>query len=139
MSRRRTGEGGSVSVFIVILTPAFFALFGLIVDGGLLLAAQQKATSVADAAARRGAQQIDEDGYRDTGHVSIDPSLAGASAREYFTAEGFTGEVQVRENVVEVSVRRPQDLPRLSLVGISSRTVKGVGTARLRGREDATS
>ena len=132
MAPRSSQQRGSVSVFVVILTPAVFALFALLVDGGELLAAQQKASAVADAAARRGAQDVDEDEYRRSGAVSIDPFLARQSATEYFSAAGYTGEVDVTRDAIEVKVSRVQQLPRLSLVGISSRTVRGVGTARLR-------
>ena len=128
----RSGERGSISVFIVILTPAFFALFALIVDGGVLIATQQEASAVADAAARRGAQDINEDEYRRTGAVIVDPFAARQSAEEYFTSAGYTGEVAVIGDAVEVKVSREQQLPRLSLVGIGSRTVRGAGTARLR-------
>lgn len=139
MTRRTNcrGERGSISVFVVFLTPAFLALFGLIVDGGLLLGAQQEATAVAEAAARRGVQDIDESKYRENGQVLIDPFVAEASARNYFTSAGYTGNVVVEGNVVEVSIQRPQELPRLALVGISSRTIKGVATARLRGKEES--
>jgi len=125
-------QRGSVSIFLVILTPAFFALFGLVVDGGDLLAAQQKAVAVADAAARRGSQDIDEDEYRRTGAVTLDVSAAQTSATQYFTSAGYMGEVSVMHDAIEVSVSRVQELPRLSLVGVSSRTVHGVGTARIR-------
>lgn len=136
---RRNEERGSISVFVVMLAPAFLALFGLIVDGGLLLGAQQDAIAVAEAAARRGAQDINEGTYRETGQVFIDASLAEASARQYFTAAGYTGDVLVGGNVVEVSIHRTQELPRLALVGLSSRVIKGTATARLRGKEDTPS
>lgn len=129
---RRSSERGSISVFLVILAPAFFAVFGLIVDGGDLLAAQKQANAVADAAARRGAQDIDEDGYRRTGAVVIDAFSARQSATDYLTSAGYSGDVNVIQDAIEVKVVREQQLPRLSLVGISSRTVHGSGTARLR-------
>ena len=61
---RCRGEDGTVTAFVVIFTLALILLAGLVVDGGLTLAARVQAIDEAQAAARAGAQAIDLAAYR---------------------------------------------------------------------------
>ena len=47
-----------MTAFVVTLAAALILLAGLVLDGGLVLAAKRRAINEAEAAARAGAQQI---------------------------------------------------------------------------------
>ena len=77
VSLRRLGdeEAGMVTAFVVIFTFALLVMAGLVLDGGLALAAKVQAIDAAQAAARAGAQAIDIPTYRATGQITLDPGL----------------------------------------------------------------
>ena len=62
-----------VTAFVVIFTFALLLLAGLVIDGGLTLAARVQAIDEAQAAARAGAQAIDLPLFRSTGQIVLDP------------------------------------------------------------------
>jgi hypothetical protein len=57
-------ESGMVTAFVVIFTLALVLMAGLVLDGGLALAAKVQAIDDGQAAARAGAQAIDIPTYR---------------------------------------------------------------------------
>src|SRR5580658_10523977 len=105
--RGRLGEpnSGMVTAFVVIFTVALIVMAGLVLDGGLALAAKVQAIDDAQAAARAGAQAIDLPTY------------------------GHTGTVAVNGEQVTVTVTISQPTQILSLAGIDHLTVTGTGTA----------
>ena len=113
-------EAGMVTAFVVIFTLALLAMAGLVLDGGLALAAKVQAIDDAQAAARAGAQAIDIPLYRTTGQITLNPQAAVADAERYLAASGHTG-------TVTVSVTQPTQI--LSIVGIDSIGVSGTGSA----------
>lgn len=125
----RQADEGQVTAFVVVLAVGILALAGLTLDGGLALAAKVKATGHAEAAARAGAQAIDLSTYRATGTVQLVPAQAIAGAQEYLAAVGATGTVTVTGTTVTVTVIASQRTQLLSLVGISSLSVHGTGSA----------
>ena len=125
-----TAERGSVTAFVVVLTVALLAVAGLVVDGGLLLAAHRRAFNEAEAAARAGAQAVDIDALRARGDVALDPSEAERRARDYLAAIDREGTVQVHGDTVRVQVRFRHELVLLGAFGLSTQTVDGDGTAR---------
>jgi len=122
-------EEGTVTAFVVIFTLALVLLAGLVLDGGLTLAAKVQAIDDAQAAARAGAQAIDITTYRATGQVTLDPAQASADAQAYLAAAGDTGTVAVLGDQVTVTVTISQPMQILSLVGVRQLTVSGTGTA----------
>jgi hypothetical protein len=124
-------ESGQVTAFVVIFLAALFAFAGLVLDGGLTLAAQVHAIDEAQAAARAGAQALDTTTYRATGTVVLDPAAAVAAADAYLAAAGASGQVSVAGNQVSVTVQVSQRMQLLDLVGINHLTVTGTGVARL--------
>ena len=75
--RARVGEeDGMVTAFVVVFTLALLLMAGLVLDGGLTLAAKVQAIEEAQAAARAGAQAIDIPTYRATGQITLDPAQA---------------------------------------------------------------
>lgn len=130
--RRFRGEDGSVTAFVVIFVAALILLAGLVIDGGLALAARVRAINEAQAAARAGAQAIDLGSYRAGEPLALDPEQARQAARAYLAATGHDGSVSVHGNEVEVTVRITQPMQILGLGGIASLTVTGHGAARPR-------
>ncbi len=130
-TRRRLpgGEEGMVTAFVVVMTFALLLFAGLVLDGGLTLAARVQAIDEAQAAARAGAQAVDLTTYRTTGTEVLDPAAATAAADSYLTATGHTGTVTVAGDRVTVTVRITQPTQILTIAGIRSLTVSGTGSA----------
>ncbi|MEV4256007.1 pilus assembly protein TadG-related protein [Spirillospora sp. NPDC049652] len=118
-SRRRTGplarlrdpaerDRGTVTLYIVLFTPAVFVLAGLLLDGGRAIHARQRAADMAEQAARAGANQIDTTTLRDSGKVQIDTQTACASAYSLLNDYGEQVDASSCDpapNEVRVSVR----------------------------------
>ena len=118
-----------MTVFVVTMTTALLLVAGLVFDGGRMIAARRDADAVAAAAARAGAQGLDEAGLRATDAAPLDPAAAQARAQRYLAATPYTGNVAVVGDTVSVDVARIQDVSILSLAGVGSSTVTGAGTA----------
>ena len=128
--RRRLGEeDGMVTAFVVIFTLALLAMAGLVLDGGLALAAKVHAIDDAQAAARAGAQAIDIPLYRSTGSITLDPAQAVSDAQGFLAAAGEHGTVAVAGETVSVTVTITQPTQILSVVGVDQLTVSGTGSA----------
>ena len=67
MRRRACDERGQVTVFVVIFMIALIGLAGLVIEGGVALAARRRAINEAQAAARAGAEALNEGHYRSSG------------------------------------------------------------------------
>ncbi|MCP2335427.1 TadE/TadG family type IV pilus assembly protein [Actinomadura rupiterrae] len=101
-------DRGTITLYIVLFTPAVFVLAGLLLDGGRAIHARQRAADMAEQAARAGANQIDTATLRDTGKVQIDTLNACASA--YSLLDDYGQQVDARNcdptpNEVRVSVQ----------------------------------
>ena len=133
LGRRRArlgdAESGMVTAFVVIFTLALVLMAGLVLDGGLALAAKVQAVDDAQAAARAGAQAIDIPTYRASGQITLDPAQATADAERYLAAAGHTGTVSVNGEQVTVTVTITQPTQILDLAGIDHLTETGTGTA----------
>ena len=133
LERRRArlddAESGMVTAFVVIFTLALVLVAGLVLDGGLALAAKVQAIDDAQAAARAGAQAIDIPTYRASGQITLDPALATADAEHYLAVAGHTGTVSVNGEQVTVTVTITQATQILDLAGIDHLTETGTGTA----------
>ena len=129
--RHRLGapESGMVTAFVVIFTLALLVMTGLVLDGGLALAAKVQAIDDAQAAARAGAQAIDIPLYRSTGQITLDPTEAAADAETFLAQSGHTGTVAVTGDQVTVTVSVTQPTQILSIVGVDQLTVSGTGSA----------
>ena len=126
---RRRDEAGMVTAFVVIFTLALLLLAGLVIDGGLALAARVQAIDEAQAAARAGAQAINLPLLRSTGQIVLDPSEATADAERYLAATGHSGTVTVNGNEVTVAVSINHATQILGIAGIDQLTVSGTGSA----------
>lgn len=126
---RLSGDEGTVTAFVVVFVLALLLLAGLVIDGGLALAARIRAVDAAQAAARAGAQVLDLATYRATGQVRLEQVAAAADARAYLVAAGQTGTIITTPTTVRVTVTLTQRMQLLSLAGLRSITVSGTGIA----------
>jgi hypothetical protein len=124
-------DGGQITVFVVVLTVAVVMFAGLVLDGGLALAAKVRAIGEAQEAARNGAQALDLAAYRADGTVRLVPGQARTLAQDYLGSTGDTGTVTVTSDpaTVTVTVTARQHTQFLGLLGLDSLTVTGTGSA----------
>src|SRR6266508_782836 len=99
------GARGQVTAFVVIIVLALWLFAGLVIDGGLTLAAKRRAINEAEAAARAGAQAIAIGTFRTSGQVMLDPVGARVAARAYLAATGHPGTVHVTGRGTAVAER----------------------------------
>ncbi len=131
MIRRRThDEDGMVTAFVVIFVMALMLMAGLVIDGGMVLAAKRNAVNEAEGAARAGAQAVDVGRYRQSGVVVLNADQARRAAQSYIDATGHTGTVAVIGDQVNVTITQDEPARVLSIAGLTSFTVHGAGTAR---------
>ena len=122
-------DEGRVSAFVMVLTTGILTLAGLTLDGGLALAAKIKANGQAEAAARAAAQAIDLNAYRSTGQLHLLPAQAVAQGQRYLAGVGARGTVTITGDTVTVTITTSQRTQLLGLVGISTLSVHGHGSA----------
>jgi uncharacterized membrane protein len=123
-------ERGTVSAFVVSFTIALLAVAGLVVDGGYTLATRRQAFNEANAAARAGAQAIDEVALRADGTVRLVEVRARTLALDHLSAAGLDGTVNVVGDTVTVHVTTTQDLALLGIIGIGPFAIEAEGSAR---------
>lgn len=129
-----SSDRGMVSAFVVSFVLALLVLAGLVLDGGLALAAKIRADGQAEAAARAGAQALDLTAYRTDGTIRLIPEQANRNARAQLAAQGTTGAITVSTDsstdTVTVTVTTTQPIQLLGLIGIPSLPIHGHGSAR---------
>lgn len=128
--RLRDDQHGRVTAYVVITAVAALAFGGLVLDGGLALAAKVRAMGQAQEAARAGAQEIDLAAYRADGTLRLAPSRAAAAAHDQLAASRHTGSVSVVGNTVNVTVTINQRAQLLGLFAVDTITVTGRGEAQ---------
>jgi Flp pilus assembly protein TadG len=133
--RRRTGrlrdERGSLSVLLAILAPGLLLIIGLAVDGGAKVQATQRANAIADEAARAGGQAVDRSAAL-AGEVRLDVPAAVAAAQDYLNRHDVPGTVTVVDaDTLAVTTTVTEPTVFLGLIGITTMTVDGSGTADL--------
>lgn len=129
MTGRMCGERGTVTAFVASFTVALLAVAGLVVDGGYLLAAQQRAYDEADAAARAGAQAIDVEALRSGERATVTTTEAQRRVDEYLRDTGHEGIVEVNGDQVTVRITHEQSLVLLDTFGVGPVTIDATGTA----------
>jgi hypothetical protein len=122
-------DDGQITIFVLVMTAALILVAGLVLDGGLTLAARERALGEAQQAARAGAQAINLATYRRNGTLAISPTQAAAGARRYLTDTGYHGSVQVTGNVVTVEVTTTQPMQILAITGLRAITVHATASA----------
>jgi Putative Flp pilus-assembly TadE/G-like len=87
---RREAERGSAALFVAIFAPAMIFMAGLVIDGGAGLEAKQRASDIAEQAARAGAGQCDVALLRSQGICFVDKGLVPAAVAPYRSSPGVT-------------------------------------------------
>ena len=124
-------ERGAIGVFLAVLVPGLLLIIGLAVDGGAKVAATQRANAIADEAARAGGQALDVPAAL-AGQVRVDPAAAVAAAQDYLARSEVQGVVTVVDgDTLRVTTVVTEPTTFLGLIGISTLTVEGSGTADL--------
>jgi len=130
----RRDEGGQVTAFVVVFMVALIGFAGLVIDGGVALAAKRRAMNQAQAAARAGAEALDVRRYRDTGVSRLDPDAAVSAVDSYMQAvhipQSNYNRTVVGVDTVVVDEWFQQPLNILGVFGTSSVTARGHGSAR---------
>ena len=114
-------------MWMIGVTVSAFLLVGLVLDGGTMLRARSDAFSLAGAAARVGAQQLDPDAAVE-GLTVLDPIAAEHAVQEYLSASGVTGVARVVDDTVTVTVTTEAQLQMLRLVGGDTVTFDATAT-----------
>lgn len=127
----RRADDGSISVMVAVLAPALFLLAGLVVDGGTAIAARQRASYVAEEAARIAANQVSIDSLRRDEPPQIVVGQAVAAAQAYLAQADATGTVQVGPQQVQVTATISTPTILLGFIQIDQFTVTGSATARV--------
>jgi hypothetical protein len=104
-------------------------LAGLLFDGAAAMTAKADAWSVAQQAARRGADQLDLATLRATGEVLIDPAAAEDAASDWLAQAGISGTVDATTEQVNVTVTVTEATVLLSAVGVDEYTLSATATA----------
>ena len=122
-------DKGQVAAFVVVSTAVTVMFAGLVLDGGLALAAKSRAIGEAQEAARAGAQAVDVAAYRRDGTWVLAPGEARRRARTYLASTQDDGIVAATTTTVTVTVRARQSTQLLRLFGVQELTVSAVGSA----------
>lgn len=128
----RSHERGSATIFVVGLAVVLFAGAGLAIDGGRAINARDKATDVAEQAARAGADQLDTAALRDDGTVVLDQGAARTRADTFVTEAGYAPNTSFDNATDTVTVRASMTYRTaiLGIIGINSIDVSGFASAR---------
>jgi Flp pilus assembly protein TadG len=133
VSRRR--QSGQILPLLAIMLAVLVVVTGLALDGGQALVARREVQGIADAAARLGAQQLDEQSARagDTPPL-LDPAAAYAAAARYVAVQrpGMLATIATDTRQVDVHISVTIPLTFMRLAGLSSATIEAHGTAEPR-------
>ncbi|MFZ3475976.1 pilus assembly protein TadG-related protein [Streptomyces sp. 2.9] len=122
-----------MSTFFAVTTLAILIVLGLLVDGGGALNAANRATSLAQEAARTAGQQIDPAQAIEGTAITIDPDAAVGAAQDYLAAAGVQGSAEITDGGQSLTVTVNASYTTLfaQLVGQSSISVTGTAKAHL--------
>jgi Flp pilus assembly protein TadG len=102
---------------------------GLVFDGGAAMTTKASALTVAQQAARAGADQLDLTTLRTTGEVQLDPAAAEQVAAGWLEQAGVAGTVSATTELVTVTVTATGSAVLLPVVGITSYELAATATA----------
>jgi TPR repeat protein len=129
LHRRVRGDRGSATGWALGTMFVGLLLAGLVFDGGAAMTTKASALSVAQQAARAGADQLDLATLRATGEVHLDPAAAEQAAASWLAQAAQTGTVAATTEQVTVTVTATGSAVLLSVVGITSYELSATATA----------
>ncbi|MFB8085056.1 TadE/TadG family type IV pilus assembly protein [Streptomyces sp. NPDC055992] len=126
-------DRGSISLFFALASLAILMVMGLLVDGGGALNAGNRATSLAQEAARTAGQQLDPAQAIEGTAITIDPDAAAGAAQDYLATAGVQGDVQITDNgqSLTVTVHDTYKTYFAQLIGVGTINVTGTAKAHL--------
>ncbi|MFE5484115.1 TadE/TadG family type IV pilus assembly protein [Streptomyces sp. NPDC056527] len=129
--RRR--DRGSMSTFFAVSSLAILMVMGLLIDGGGALNAANRATSIAQEAARTAGQQLDPAQAIEGTAITIDPDAAVGAAQDYLSAAGVQGSVEITDGgqSLTVTVNDSYDTYFAQFLGAATISVTGTAKAHL--------
>ncbi|WP_331747732.1 pilus assembly protein TadG-related protein (plasmid) [Streptomyces sp. NBC_00853] len=130
---RHGGDRGSLSPFYALSAIGIIMIMGLLVDGGGALNATNKATGLAQEAARAAGQQLNVPAAVQGTEITVDPDAAVAAAQDYLAGQNVSGSVTVTDGGqrLEVTVHDTYTTLFAQFVGRSTISVSGTAHARL--------
>ncbi|MFC8953664.1 pilus assembly protein TadG-related protein [Streptomyces sp. NPDC057101] len=130
---RHGGDQGSFSPFYALSAIGIIMIMGLLVDGGGALNATNKATGLAQEAARAAGQQLNIPEAVQGTEITVDPDAAVAAAQDYLAAQNVSGSVTITDGGqrLEVTVHDTYNTLFAQFVGRSTINVSGTAHARL--------
>ncbi|MFD9052994.1 pilus assembly protein TadG-related protein [Streptomyces zaomyceticus] len=128
-----SGDRGSLSPFYALSGIGIIMIMGLLVDGGGALNATNRATGLAQEAARAAGQQLYIPAAVQGTEITVDPDAAVAAAQDYLAAQNVSGTVNVTDGGqrLEVTVHDTCNTLFAQFVGRSTISVSGTAHARL--------
>jgi hypothetical protein len=123
---RRTEDRGSITPMVVALVVVSVSCAGLVLDGGRFIAERARLVSIAEEAARAGAQEVV--GFRENAW-SLDPAAAQTHAQRYLDEVGVPGSVVADSSGVRVTITGSIQAVLLGIFGVSGRTITVTRTA----------
>ena len=130
-TRLPSGDGGTVSLLMILMALGLFLATGLVVDGGQKLRATQRARDAAGEAARTAVLSVQPAGTVRGRAPQVDAAAAVRAAQAYLTRAGVAGTATVAAGQVQVEATSTFTPSFLSLVGLGQQTVTGTAAARL--------
>ncbi|UKL04198.1 pilus assembly protein TadG-related protein [Streptomyces sp. NBU3104] len=132
-ARAAQRDRGSMSLFFAVTTVAILMVMGLLVDGGGALNAANRATSIAQEAARTAGQQLDPAQAIEGTAITIDPDAATGAAQGYLATADVTGNVEITDGgqSITVTVHDTYNTLFAQFVGKGTIHVTGTATAQL--------
>ncbi len=126
---RSGDERGSVLISGLLLTLALLMVLGAAVDIGHAFIVRRDLSSLADAAALAGAQQLDQQAIHE-GQLVLDPQQAQAAALSALSGKpGMQAQADATPEQVHVQVTRRFPTILLRLVGLADLTVSAQANA----------
>jgi hypothetical protein len=101
--KRLTSASGSVTPMVMIMAIGIFMVIGMAYDGGGQLDADQRATMLAQEAARAGAQAVDVKVYLATGVATINEAEARVAITAFEAQPGWPPQTAVTDVLFNAS------------------------------------
>ncbi|MFE7586588.1 TadE/TadG family type IV pilus assembly protein [Streptomyces gardneri] len=129
----RLSDRGSLSAYFALATVAILMVMGLLVDGGGALNTANRATSLAQEAARAAGQQLDVARAVEGTAITVDPAAAQAAAQDYLAAAGAQGTATISDGGqrITVTVNDAYSTSFARFVGLGTIQVTGTANAHL--------
>jgi Putative Flp pilus-assembly TadE/G-like len=131
----KSRQPGQILPLMSIMIVVLLVVTGLALDGGQALVARREAQGVADAAARAGADQLDEASVRagdNPPNLNTDAAYAAAANYVGIQRPGMFATIVVAPQRVDVHVSLKLELTFMRLTGLSSATIDADGSAEPR-------